>query len=152
MDAVRFDRLSRALSTRPSRRRLLRSLASGTLAALGGRVAVEDAAAARNRCRGKPDVCKSMTPLQAICGQGGDCVCLTTVGGKKECVQLDDVRCPTRDQCDDSGDCRGKDNLCMVVRACCGGSPRNVCARRCGAGGATATAASSGELPLLGRP
>jgi hypothetical protein len=151
MDALRFDRLSRALSTRPSRRGLLRSLASGILATLGGRVAVDDAAAARNRCRNKPDVCKSMSPLRAICGQGGDCVCLTTVGGKKECVQLDNVRCPARDQCDDSGDCRGKDNLCMVVRECCQ-SPRNVCARRCGAGGASATAASSGDLPLLSRP
>ena len=147
MDARRFDRLSRALSTRPSRRRLLRSLASGVLAALGGRVAAEDAAA-RDRCRNKPDLCKSMSERSRCAG--ATCFCLTTVGGKKECVNLANVDCPRRDECDDDEDCRGEDNLCMVVQRCCR-SPRNVCARRCGAG-ANATAASSGDLPLLRRP
>ena len=150
MDALRFDRLSRALSTRPSRRRLLRSLASGIVATLGGRIAVDDAAAG-NRCRNKPDRCKSPS-TRAACGERSTCACLTTRDGKKECAELVNVQCPTTDECDNNDDCRGEDNLCFVVAECCGGSPRNVCARRCGAGAASATTASSGNRPLLGRP
>lgn len=151
MDGARFDSLMRSLLTEgPTRRGMLRAGAGAALATVFGRVAADDAAAARERCKNKPDLCKSMSE-RSLC-KGEVCACLTTRAGVQECVDLSNAECPTKDECDSDDDCPGVNNLCFAVKGCCA-SPKNLCARRCGGGsGATASTTSRGGLPLLRRP
>lgn len=150
MDGERFDRLAKDVSTAGrSRRGVLRGITGGTLAAFFGRISLDDAAAAPdNVCKGKPDLCRSQSQ-KALCSNSDTCACLTTVGGKKVCVELAEEVCPVEDECNSAEDCKGQNNACVVVSDCCEGRKRNLCVKKCGSG--NNAAAGGARLPLLGR-
>jgi hypothetical protein len=161
MDADRFDGIAKALGSGVPRRRVLRLLAGvGTgLAALVGDGPFSPSAVARpttdRRCRNNPAIDNNSCPDAAICRERADqlCACARTVGRGKQCVDLTNEECPTRDECDRNEDCPGN-QLCIQVGGCCERSPRNLCVRPCGAGGGggASSTASEASAPLLGRP
>jgi hypothetical protein len=161
MDADRFDGIAKVLGAGAQRRRVLRLLAgagSGLAVLVGDGPFAPPAAARRKgdpRCRNNPTIDNNRCPEASICRQRADqiCACARTVGGRKQCVDITNERCPTRDQCDANGDCPGN-QLCIQVGGCCGGSPRNLCVPPCdaGGGGGASRTASEASAPLLGPP
>jgi hypothetical protein len=143
MDAERFDRFAKSLATRTSRRRL-----AGGLAALG--VVGSVLGPARTEAQGayglldgsaptteaSDPTCKGEVALNNRrcrahqCTSNRNCFCAETVNGDKKCVNLRDVRCPRRDECDGNGDCRGGE-VCIKVGGCCGNRRRNDCVPLC---------------------
>lgn len=158
MDDRRFDALTRRLATGTNARRsLLKGLAGAGLAAVFGRVAVEAAAAAPDddgRCRRKPAISDNRCSEESLCRSTDAqiCACTRTVDGARACVDLTDVACPSRDECDADRDCRGED-VCVKVGGCCE-SRRNLCAAPCARQRdrrSSRAAASGVRSPLLGR-
>ena len=148
MDGNRFDDLTRALRAGSgSRRAVLKGLAGTALAALFGRVAAEDAAAAvckqgGGRCRrdgeccsgncrrrkgrcttcGRTDVCADVS----ACGPSGSgCECFFTTEGTKRCVNSFTF-CEQYPPCSLTPDCPSGS---VCVRSCCS---TNVCVPLCG--------------------
>ena len=111
MDAIHFDRLARSLMTRPSRRTMLRGLAS---LALGGAVASAgtDEATADHGCRHAGDRCKR--PGQCCSGKCSKarkkCLCTaascTATDPCQEAFCSSKFKCTVRDKtCDDGIAC-----------------------------------------------
>jgi hypothetical protein len=161
MDADQFDGIAKALGVGVQRRRVLPLLAgAGTaLGALVGTGPFAPPAVARRNddrlCRNKPAIDNNGCPEAAICRQNRSlqCACARTVGGAKQCVDITNEECPTRDECDRNDDCPGT-QVCIQLGGCCDRSPRNLCVRPCGSGGGGGASSSAGEAsaPLLGRP
>lgn len=154
MDGSRFDALARLAIQPGSRRHLLARLLAGSgLAVVLGSdwLTLEASAATDRQCRHRKAVSNERCPGEAQCKTIGDqlCCCARTAEGDIRFVDLRDEDCPTSDECDRSKDCPGH-QICIQVAACCEGSRRNLCVRRCDVN-ATATAASeSVTSPLLG--
>jgi hypothetical protein len=156
MDPQRFDRWVRSLLTARTRR----SLAGTGLAALLGRITLQEVAAASckqggkacaehdecctGRCRAGKHTCTSCTKesvcaASSACGPAGsDCECYFTTEGKRRCVNfLGD--CSVFERCKKSSDC-GKGAVC--TRSCC---EKNLCVPLCGNLGLTSTASRSAD-------
>jgi hypothetical protein len=133
-----FDEMTRALAVEmPSRRRALKLLAGGALAALaaGWGIGVKESDAvevARDNqtCADKPAISNRRCPRVVQCGGEEFCTCARTVDGDKKCIGLRSAHCPNVDECDSDRDC-GSGRVCVQVGACCGHERRNACFRRC---------------------
>jgi hypothetical protein len=133
-----FDEMTRALAVEmPSRRRALKLLAGGALAALaaGWGIGVKESDAvevARDNqtCADKPAISNRRCPRVVQCGGEEFCTCARTVDGDKKCIGLRSAHCPNVDECDSDRDC-GSGRVCVQVGACCGHERRNACWRRC---------------------
>jgi len=136
VDDKNFDRLTRAMGSGGTRRRLLGWIAAGGAAAAVGGAAVEESAARnKNFCKGKPNACKLPEEdiEDSLCGKvtnKQECVCIPNAEGNKKCANIIDAECPVEDECDSSKDCR-KDEVCLDVTDCCEGSPKSLCAPLC---------------------
>jgi hypothetical protein len=134
-----FDEMTRALAVEmPSRRRALKLLAGGALAALaaGWGIGVKESDAvevARDNqtCADKPAISNRRCPRNVPrCGGKNFCTCARTVDGDKKCIDLRTAHCPTIDECDSDRDC-GSGRVCVETGGCCGNERRNACFRRC---------------------
>ena len=138
MEEQCFDDLARCLDDGTvSRRRALKLLAGGALAALaaGWGIGVKEAdavevAADNLTCADKPAISNRSCPRFHRCGGKNFCTCARTVDGDKKCIDLRTAHCPTIDECDSDRDC-GSGRVCVQVGACCGNERRNACWRRC---------------------
>jgi hypothetical protein len=132
-----FDEMTQTLAVEmPSRRRALKLLAGGALAALAGwgigvkeAEGVEALRTARS-CVDKPAISNRSCPRFHRCGGKEFCTCARTVDGDKKCIDLRSAHCPTIDECDSDRDC-GSGGVCVETGACCGNERRNACFRRC---------------------
>jgi hypothetical protein len=130
-----FDEAAKGLAAGTiSRRRALKltgsALLAGGLLAMspgvaGAQLSVQQTCAGRRainnrRCRGGA----------SRCGSNRNCFCATTEAGTKTCVNLRNVNCPTRDECDSFRDC-ARGEVCIQIGGCCGNPRRNACVRKC---------------------
>jgi hypothetical protein len=124
MDASTFDRLTRALSTTPSRRKLAKTAAVSVVAAIFGRLEPEAAPSTS---------AASCDPVGAECAGHAECCslkCSTDQRGQppaKRCCLPLDKKCRRGDQCCsghcDGGRCRclGPTQICTDDHECCSG-------------------------------
>ena len=137
MEEQFFDEMTKSLAVEmPSRRRALKLLAAGALAALAGwgmgvkeAEGVEVLRTART-CADKPAISNRRCPRFVQCGGKEFCTCARTVDGDKKCIDLRSAHCPTIDECDSDRDC-GSGRVCVETGGCCGNERRNACFRRC---------------------
>jgi hypothetical protein len=127
-----FDDLSMELASGTISRRRAIKLTGGALlsTALATFFSSPAEARRRNPCRGKRTTCENGPDPGPHCLGNPDCFCVRTTGGGKQCVDLSGEVCPATDECDSARDC-GRNEVCAVVAGCCGGSPRNLCVRKC---------------------
>ena len=83
----------------------------------------------RNPCKGKTPICTSTPGTTENCKGNSQCFCARTVEGRKKCVDITLLACPSTNECDSSRDCSA-DEFCLVLSACCGNT-NNACVRRC---------------------
>jgi hypothetical protein len=111
VDDNRFDALSRTIGEQADRRRMLKTAAAGTLAALGmgalGRVALgQDVSAESNGFKGDKCDRNSDCKTGLICNSNFKCEYKKNCGGKKG------------DACKNNGDCCNGKNLKCKSRKC----------------------------------
>ena len=142
MDTERFDRFAKSLAAGVSRRRLVGGLVA--LAAVGRGMLGPEAASAQGtpilpdgsgvtiqaNCQGKP-AANNRRCVQNPCAGGGNCFCWETITGDNSCVNIGNLRCPKRDECDRNRECGGGE-VCIKIGGCCGHPERNACAPLCG--------------------
>jgi hypothetical protein len=80
-------------------------------------------------CKGEAAINNRRCPSN-FCGHP-NCHCAQTVSGRKRCVNLNNARCPRRDECDRDRDC-ARGEVCAKVGGCCGHRRRNDCLPLCG--------------------
>jgi len=140
MDGPRFDELTKTLvAATPSRREALRRFMGGTLAAVVGGVALEEAGAQVGTeafnltCKqsGAKFYCQADANDVTEC-KSGACLCAEKRDGGGVCIKEPAGGCPTRkNKCNDSGDC-GSGKVCIKVSQCCPNHPgRGKCVRKC---------------------
>ena len=144
MDGERFDRIAKSLAASASRRRLVGGLAA--LMAVGrGTLGPEDAGAqdvpglpdgsgpttqaTDPRCKGEKAINNKICPGNRCTSKPG-CFCNEDVRGNNRCANLNNARCPTRDECDRNRDCP-EGEACFKVGGCCGHRRLNGCAPLC---------------------
>jgi hypothetical protein len=144
VDGQRFDHLAKSLVRKTtSRREALRRFGGGLLAAATGSLALEEASAQSvgieeydMTCRqpGTKFYCTAGTSANEVTtckSSASGCVCAQKREGGAVCVEQAQGNCPTRrNKCDHSRDC-GSGRACIRVSACCSGSNRGKCVRRC---------------------
>ena len=142
-----FDDLSQGLATGTiSRRRALKLagaaiVGSTGLLALFSRVAgaqsivdqTDEVTVSSHKqpgCSGERSIDNNSCPFNECGPEHSQCVCVRTVSGENRCVNLENARCPNRDQCDSNQDC-GRGEVCIKVGGCCGRLRRNLCVPLC---------------------
>ncbi len=137
MDGQRFDDLTKTLTgATPSRRRMLRGLAGGALAAVFGGRALDASAqfspATAAICEGRKPICNEQGKPGFVCAEG--CVCAKNRNGEKQCVKALNDTCRNRERCRRNSDCSGDGEVCIDVTGCsgseCDGAPGR-CFKRC---------------------
>jgi len=122
----------------PSRRRMLRSLAGGALAAVFGGKAFQAAAQEVGTlgdavCEGQQVICNTAGAPGFKCAEG--CVCARNVSGEKQCVNGLGDTCRNRKRCERNRDCNRAGQVCIRVRGCTGSAcatrSRGLCYDRC---------------------
>jgi len=155
MDGSRFDELTRTLATPTSRRRTLRLLAGGALAAVTAALGVGEAGATHTGCRHHGKSCaRNKQCCSGRCAGSGVCKC---PGGTTRCGTT--ACCAAGESCQNGtcvaacvGDCTGKDcgdngcgvscGECTAPATCGGGGTPGIC----GGGGCTATSCTGGRV------
>ena len=124
MESRDFDRLARLVGSGQSRRRVLKSLAGGALAALGfgTAAAAHQLRSVGNSCNTNSDCASGLCVQEARtrkichCAAAGDCpnpdLCHPTVCSAGACVAGAPVVCPTPDQCHTQGVCNPSTGVC----------------------------------------
>jgi hypothetical protein len=141
MDALRFDRWTKAFVTTPSRRTVVRALAGGVLTAALGHVVPSRAGADVSindfdlTCRQTGVTFYCVDPLpNTECGPNRlGCQCaLTRKNDKPRCVEQPKGGCPKKsERCKQHNDCDGNE-VCIKVPDCCPNHPnRGKCVKPC---------------------
>ena len=137
MDGQRFDDLTKSLTgATPSRRRMLRCLAGGALAAVFGGRALQASAQVGTAddavCERRQVICNAAGEPGFECAEG--CICARNVNGQKQCVNGLGDTCRNRERCRRNNDCEGEGEVCIQVSGCSGAAcerGRGRCFTRC---------------------